>query len=172
VAPGGSARPTVLPDGPGMMDRVEYSFRGSWTVPFPLQPVHALLVDLERYPEWWPQVRAVASLGEDDAMVVCRSALPYSLDLHLHAERREPTHLEISLSGDLRGGARWYLADLGPETRMDFEQDVEVTGRLLRLGSGALRPLLSWNHERMMKGCVSGLQTRLAQERSPISPAP
>jgi hypothetical protein len=138
-----------------------YSFRRSWTVPFPIGRVHALLVDLERYPEWWPQVRAVAKLGEDDALVVCRSALPYSLNLALHAECRDPTHLETSLNGDLEGVVRWYLADLGPETRMDFEQDVHVTGRLLRLASSAVRPLMEWNHERMMKGCLRGLQTRL-----------
>ena len=138
-----------------------YSFRRSWTVPFPIERVHALLVDLERYPEWWPQVRAVAKLGEDDALVVCRSALPYSLNLVLHAERRDPTHLETTLTGDLEGVVRWYLADLGPETRMDFEQDVHVTGRLLRLASGAARPLMVWNHERMMRGCLAGLHDRL-----------
>jgi hypothetical protein len=138
-----------------------YSFRVSWTVPFPLERVHGLLVDLERYPEWWPQVRAVAKLGEDDALVVCRSVLPYSLNLMLHAERRDPTHLETTLSGDLEGVVRWYLADLGTETRMDFEQEVHVTGRLLRLASGAARPLLRWNHERMMRGCLTGLNARL-----------
>jgi hypothetical protein len=47
---------------------------------------------------------------------------------------------------------RWCLTDLGAETRMDFEQDVEVTGRLLSLASRAGRPLLRWNHERMMRG--------------------
>jgi hypothetical protein len=139
-----------------------YSFRGSWTVPFPLESVRALLLDLERYPEWWPQVVAVAKLTEDDAMVVCRSALPYSLDLVLHAERRDPTHLETSLTGDLEGVVGWYLADLGPETRMDFQQDVHVTGRLLRLASGIARPLLTWNHRRMMRGCLDGLHARLA----------
>ena len=138
-----------------------YTFRGSWTVPFRLERVHGLLVDLERYPEWWPQVRAVASLGEDDALVVCRSALPYSLNLALHAERRDATHLETSLTGDLEGVARWYLADLGQETRMDFEQDVTVTGRLLRWASSAGRPLLRWNHDRMMQGCMAGLHKRL-----------
>ena len=138
-----------------------YSFRRSWTVPFPIGRVHELLVDLERYPEWWPQVRAVARLGEDDALVVCRSVLPYSLNLALHAEQREPTHLETSLTGDLEGVVRWYLADLGPETRMDFEQDVHVTGRLLRLASGVARPLMTWNHERMMRGCLAGLHARL-----------
>ena len=145
-----------------------YSFRRSWTVPFPIGRVHALLVDLERYPEWWPQVRAVAKLGEDDALVVCRSVLPYSLNLVLHAERRDPTHLETSLTGDLEGVVRWYLTDLGRQTRMDFEQDVHVTGRLLRVASRAGRPLLRWNHERMMRGCLAGLRTRLGdgQERS------
>jgi Polyketide cyclase / dehydrase and lipid transport len=138
-----------------------YSFRVSWTVPFPRELVHALLVDLERYPEWWPQVRAVVRLGEDDALVVVRSALPYSLDLVLHAERRDPTHLETSLTGDLEGVVRWYLTDLGSETRMDFEQGVQVTGRFLRLASRAGRPLLSWNHERMMRGCLAGLRDRL-----------
>ena len=139
-----------------------YSFRRSWTVPFPIGRVHALLVDLERYPEWWPQVRAVAKLGEDDALVVCRSVLPYSLDLVLHAERRELTHLETSLTGDLEGVVRWYLTDLGPRTRMDFEQDVQVTGRILRVASRAARPVMVWNHERMMRGCLTGLNARLA----------
>jgi hypothetical protein len=138
-----------------------YSFRVSWTVPFPLVRVHELLVDLERYPEWWPQVRAVAKLGEDDALVVCRSVLPYSLNLFLHAERRDPTHLETSLAGDLEGVVRWYLTDLGSETRMDFEQDVQVTGRFLSLASRAARPVMLWNHERMMRGCLAGLQDRL-----------
>jgi hypothetical protein len=138
-----------------------YTFRGSWTVPFPLERVHALLVDLERYPEWWPQVRAVAKLGEDDALVVCRSVMPYSLNLVLHAERRDPTHLETTLTGDLEGVVRWYLADLGIQTRMDFEQDVHVTGRFLRLASRAVRPLMVWNHDRMMRGCLTGLRARL-----------
>jgi hypothetical protein len=143
-----------------------YSFRVSWTVPFPLERVHAVLVDLERYPEWWPQVRAVASLGEDDALVVARSVLPYSLELVLHAVRRDPTHLETTLTGDLEGVVRWNLTDLGPseigpQTRMDFEQEVQVTGRLLRVASRAGRPLLRWNHERMMRGCLASLHDRL-----------
>jgi polyketide cyclase/dehydrase/lipid transport protein len=139
-----------------------YSFRGTWTLPAPVPRVQEVLLDLERYPEWWPQVRAVAKIGDDDARVLCRSALPYTLDLLLHAERREPTLLETSLAGDLDGVVRWRLADAGPGTRMDFEQDVTVTGRLLRAASYAARPLLHWNHDRMMAGCIAGLRHRLA----------
>jgi hypothetical protein len=37
---------------------------------------------------------------------------------------------------------------------------VEVCGALA-LASYVLRPVLSWNHHRMMRGCLTGLRTRL-----------
>ncbi|HEU4811995.1 MAG TPA: SRPBCC family protein [Nocardioides sp.] len=140
--------------------RTSYSFRGTWTVAAAPEAVHDVLVDLERYPDWWPQVRAVAKLGPDDARVLCRSALPYTLDLVLHAEHREPPLLETTISGDLDGVVRWRLVPAAGGTRMEFEQDVRV-GRLLGLASYVARPLLTWNHHRMMDGCIAGLRTRL-----------
>lgn len=139
-----------------------YSFGGTWTVPFRVPRVQGVLVDLEHYPEWWPQVLAVAKVSEDDARVLCRSALPYTLDLLLHAERREPTVLETSLSGDLSGWVRWDLTAVEGGTRLDFAQEVRVTGRLLGAASYVAKPVLRWNHDRMMAGCVAGLQRRLA----------
>lgn len=44
---------------------------------------------------------------------------------------------------------------------MDFEQDVSV-GRLLGLASYVVRPVLTWNHDRMMAGCIAGLRRQLA----------
>jgi hypothetical protein len=139
-----------------------YSFRGTWTVPVPVERVQPVLLDLERYPEWWPQIRAVAKISDDDARVLCRSTLPYTLDLLLHAERRESHVLETSLSGDLEGVVRWRLADESAGARLDFEQDVHVTGRLLNAASYVGRPVLRWNHHRMMDGCLAGLRNRLA----------
>lgn len=141
---------------------IAYSFGGTWTVPFPVPQVRDVLVDLEHYPQWWPQVLAVVKLGEDDARVLCRSALPYTLDLLLHAEHREPTLLETSLAGDLSGRARWELSAVGGGTRLDFAQEVRVTGRAMAAASYLPRPVLRWNHDRMMAGCVAGLQRRLA----------
>jgi hypothetical protein len=117
-------------------------------------------VDLEHYPEWWPQVRAVASLGPDDAWVVCRSVLPYNLHLVLHAVSRDGDVLEVGVSGDLDGFVRWRLTDAGGGTRMDLEQEVTVTG-LLGVASYALRPVLRWNHHRMITQCIAGLRERL-----------
>jgi uncharacterized protein YndB with AHSA1/START domain len=137
-----------------------YTFGGTWTVPAASERVHEVLVDLEHYPDWWPQVLAVASLGPDDARVLCRSALPYTLDLVLHAVSRDPGRLEVAVSGDLEGTVRWRLAPEPTGTRMDFEQRVVVAGPL-RLASAVARPLLRWNHDRMMAGCIAGLSRRL-----------
>lgn len=137
-----------------------YAFSGSWHIPAPAPDVHALLVDLERYPDWWPQVRAVASLGPDDARVLCRSALPYTLDLVLHAVDRSPDHLEVAVSGDLAGSVRFVLTPDTGGTRLDLDQRVSVGG-VLGVVSSVARPVLRWNHDRMMQGCVDGLRASL-----------
>jgi hypothetical protein len=144
----------------GRVTTSSYDFRGSWAVAAPRALVHEVLVDLEHYPDWWPQVLAVASLGPDDARVLCRSALPYTLDLVLHASRRDPDHLEVAVSGDLDGTVGWRLSDEPSGTRLDFRQQV-VVGGLLSAASAVARPLLRWNHERMMAGCIAGLVARV-----------
>jgi hypothetical protein len=86
-----------------------FAFEERWWLPAPPETVRNVLVDLERYPQWWPQILAVASLGPDDARVLCRSALPYTLDLVMHAVSRELPVLEVVLEGHLRGRVRWRL---------------------------------------------------------------
>ncbi|SDC12305.1 polyketide cyclase [Nocardioides lianchengensis] len=90
--------------------RASYAFADAWHLDAAPEAVRDVLVDLERYPEWWPQVRAVASLGPDEAWVVCRSTLPYTLDLVLRAVSRELPVLEVAVAGDLRGTVRFRLA--------------------------------------------------------------
>lgn len=137
-----------------------FAFRDSWQVPAPPAAVHGVLVDLEHYPAWWPEVVAVASLGPDDARVLCRSVLPYTLDLVLSAVDRSPGRLEVGVSGDLDGTVRFTLAEVPDGTRLEFEQEVTVRGWL---GAAAYvaGPLMRWNHDRMMRGCRSGLRSRL-----------
>jgi hypothetical protein len=134
-----------------------YTFRHEWTVAAPAARVQQVLGDLERYPEWWPQIRAVAKIDDDNARVVCRSVLPYDIDLLLTLVRREPLLLETELAGDLDGRARWRLFPEDGATRLEYEQDVLVTSRLLGVLSVALRRPLAWNHDRMMAGCRDGL---------------
>ncbi len=134
-----------------------YTFDHRWTVAAPASRVHEVLADLERYPEWWPQIRAVAKIDDDNARVICRSVLPYNIDLLLTAIRRDPLELETTLSGDLQGTARWLLRPDGDRTDLVYLQDVLVTGRLLGALSVALRRPLAWNHDKMMAGCREGL---------------
>jgi carbon monoxide dehydrogenase subunit G len=140
--------------------RQAYAFSGTWTVDAPPARVQEVLVDPARYPEWWPQVVAVASLGPDDARVLCRSTMPYTLDLVVHAVHRDPARLEVTLHGDLEGTAVWRLTDLGGRTQLDFEQHVSVGGWLAAV-TPVVRPVLRWNHARMMAGCVEGLRARV-----------
>lgn len=138
-----------------------YTFRAHWFLPFPVADVAAVLVDLEHYPDWWPNVLAVASLGPDDARVLCRSRLPYRLDVLLHAQTREPPQLRTTISGDLVGTASWTFRPVAGGTDLRYLQEVVATGRLLRLGSRLARPLLVWNHDAMMACCREGLTRRL-----------
>jgi uncharacterized membrane protein len=143
-----------------------FRFGGTWRVAAPPDRVHAVLLDLEHYPEWWPQVRAVAKIDDDRARVLCRSALPYTLDLVLTAEERGRTLLQTRLDGDLQGWVRWRIGPDAAGTRLDLEQEVVVTGRLLALAARLAPAPLHWNHERMMAGCLDGLRSRLAQAPS------
>ena len=136
--------------------QASFAFSDSWHVAAPVADVAATLTDLEHYPKWWPQVRAVAKLGPDTAWVRCRSTLPYTLDIVLDAVSRTPPVVEVALSGDLTGFARFTLTPNGSGTRLDFAQEVRVRGALA-LASYAARPVLRWNHARMMAGCRAGL---------------
>lgn len=140
---------------------VRYRFHEAWSVPAPPEAIRDVLLDLEDYPRWWPQVVAVASLGPDDARVLCRSVLPYTLDLVLHAVSRDLPTVEVAVDGHLRGWVRWTLAPTPAGTAMLLDQEVSVPGLLAPLAAVA-RPLLRWNHARMMTGGRVGLIRRLA----------
>lgn len=140
-----------------------YVFDEHWVVPADPQSVHAVLEDVEHYPQWWPQILATVRLGEAEGLVACRSSLPYTLHLHLTATHREPDRLETAIDGDLVGSVRWRIHPHPEGTELRFEQDVVVVGRALALGSYLGRPVLRWNHHRMMLGCQQGLMSRLGE---------
>lgn len=144
----------------GWVPSARHQFRETWTVAAPPDEVAAVLTDLEFYPQWWPQVVAVAALDEDSARVLCRSRLPYTLDLVLTAVTRRAPTLRVDVGGDLVGHVRFDLVAEGPRTRLDFQQDVTVSG-WLALASRVGRPVLHWNHAQMMRGCREGLSARL-----------
>ena len=144
------------------MDLVTYRFSSTFTLEAPRKRVHEMLVDLEFYADWWPQVRAVAKLDDDHALVVCRSSLPYDLELELSAVSRELDLLEVGIDGPIRGWAKYHLDEQGPgSTSLRFEQEVRAETPMFVLASYVARPLLVWNHHRMMAGAEKGLRAVL-----------
>lgn len=139
-----------------------FRFSSTLSVAAPRERVHAVLLDLESYGEWWPQVRAVAKLDEDHALVVCRSVLPYDLELELTAASRSTELLEVGIDGPICGWARYHLDELTPGvTSLRFEQEVYAEARAMVLASYVAKPLLVWNHHKMMAGAEQGLRARL-----------
>ena len=136
-----------------------FSFRASWLVDAPRAELHEVLVDLEHYPDWWPQVVAVAKIDDDRARVLCRSTLPYTLDLLLTATSRSPELLAVDVAGDLRGSVRWSLREDRRGTVVEQQQDVVVEGRWRGRAATVLRPVLAWNHRQMMAGGLAGLRS-------------
>jgi hypothetical protein len=140
-----------------------YRFTTSFTLEAPAGRVHDVLVDLEHYVDWWPQVRAVAKVDDDHALVVCRSTLPYDLDLLLTAVSRDPDLLEVGIDGPIRGSAQFGLAGRGEVTDVRFDQVVRAEAPAFAVASYVVKPLLVWNHQRMMRGLLEGLVETLDQ---------
>jgi hypothetical protein len=139
-----------------------YRFSSTFTLEAPRERVHGVLVDLEFYCGWWQQVRGVGKLDDDRALVVCRSVLPYHLELELTAVSRALDLLEVAIDGPIRGWARYHLEETSPGvTSLRFDQEVYAVARLMVFASYVAKPLLVWNHHRMMSGLESGIRARV-----------
>ncbi|MET9498494.1 SRPBCC family protein [Streptomyces sp. NPDC006552] len=140
-----------------------YRFRSVWDLPAPPAAVYAALERAEEYPLWWPQVRSVTPLDETSGVAVFRSFLPYALTVTAREQRRDPAGgvLEIAMSGDLDGWARWTVTARGGGTRAVYDQQVEVRKALMRRFALLGRPVFVANHAWMMRGGRRGLSAHL-----------
>ncbi|MFG2308271.1 SRPBCC family protein [Streptomyces sp. NPDC048566] len=145
------------------MDWNHYRFHSEWDLPAAPAAVYAALERAEDYPLWWPQVRQVTPLDERSGVIRIRSALPYDITVTAREARRDPEAgvLEISLSGDLVGWARWTLDPAGSGTRARYDQEVRVATALLRRFAVLGRPFFRANHALMMRAGRRGLLGRL-----------
>ncbi|WAL94379.1 SRPBCC family protein [Streptomyces sp. Je 1-369] len=145
------------------MDWCHYRFRSVWELPGAPTGVFAALEQAEDYPQWWPQVREVTPLDDRSGIVRFRSFLPYDLVVTARERRNDPAAgvLEIAMSGDLDGWARWTLTATPDGTRARYDQEVEVRKALMRRLSVPGRPLFRLNHALMMRAGQRGLAARL-----------
>jgi uncharacterized protein YndB with AHSA1/START domain len=151
-----------------------YEFLTTWCIEAPRQRVWDAIYESERWPEWWPGVKATEELEPGDERGVgrlgryeWRSGLPYDLTFEVRSTRVEaPWLLEGEASGELSGLGRWRLF-AEPEqgvTAVVYEWKVTAAKPWMsRLGPLA-RPLFAWNHDHVMRGGGRGL-ARLLEAR-------
>ncbi|MFM9448556.1 SRPBCC family protein [Streptomyces acidiscabies] len=145
------------------MDWTRYRFRSLWVLPAPVPVVYDALERAEEYPRWWPQVRSVTPIDDTSGVIRIRATLPYELSFTAREVRRDPVGgvLEIGMSGDLDGWARWTLEARGSGTLARYEQVVDVHKPLLRVFAVPGRPLFRANHRLMMRDGRRGLVRHL-----------
>ncbi|MGC0333189.1 hypothetical protein RKD23_006179 [Streptomyces sp. SAI-170] len=141
------------------MEWHHYRFRSLWAVPAPPVAVYAVLERPEDYPRWWPQVREVTRLDDTTGVIRIRSLLPYDMTFTAREVRRDPAAgvLEIAMSGDIDGWARWTVRAHGSGSLARYEQVVDVNKPLLRRLALPGRPVFRANHRLMMRAGHRGL---------------
>lgn len=152
------------------MDWSHYRFRSLWALPASPGAVYDLLAQAEDYPLWWPQVREVNRIDDTSGVITIRSALPYAMTFTAREVRRDRAAgvLEIAMSGDIEGWARWTITPHGSGTLARYDQVVDVNKPLLRRFAVPGRPLFRANHRLMMRAGRRGLLAHLADRREAV----
>lgn len=150
------------------MDRNHYRFRSVWELDAAPDVVFGVLERAGEYPDWWPQVREVTPVDERGGTARFRSVIPYDLHVRARESRNDPRArvLEIEMTGDLEGWARWTLSARDGGTRAVYEQEVDVNKPLLRRLAVAGRPFFLANHALMMRAGRRGLRKVLARRHT------
>jgi hypothetical protein len=134
-------------------------------VPADFETTFLALRDLPSYARWWPEVKSVIPVSEERAVVLIMGMLPYALEFLMEAEiDDEPAGvLRAGLSGDLEGFSSWTVEPDGDGCRLIYDQEVEVTKRLLQVLAPVARPFFKLNHRVMMRRGERGLRAHLAK---------
>jgi hypothetical protein len=143
----------------------DYRFRSHWSVRAAAGRVFDTLVDLTRYPDWWPDIRAVTRVDDDTAEVTCRSVLPYALTFRLHraVEDAAAGHMRVDMTGDLEGFVQGRVAEhRNAGALLAISQRVVVRKPLLRAFAPVGRPVFRANHALMMWRGQRGFRHYLA----------
>ncbi|WP_406448381.1 SRPBCC family protein [Streptomyces sp. NBC_00876] len=145
------------------MDWSHYRFVSVWDLSAPPGTVYEHLERVEHYPQWWPQVREVTPVDDTSGTTRIRSLLPYDLVVTVRERRRDAPNgvLEVALTGDLEGWARWTVTPHGTGSRATYEQEVVVRRRLMRVLAVPGRAVFRANHALMMRAGRRGLAARL-----------
>jgi uncharacterized protein YndB with AHSA1/START domain len=148
----------------------EFELVTTWTLAAPPIAVWDALVNPEQWPTWWRAVEKVELLEPGDASglhayrrFTWRTALPYRITFNMRTELIEPLAIiEGRADGELNGTGRWTLAPAGDGTQVRYDWIVEVDKPWMRALAPLLRPVLTWNHNKVMEWGREGIERKLA----------
>jgi hypothetical protein len=105
----------------------------------------------------------VTRLDGVTGVLTIRSFLPYAMTFTAREVRRDPVAgvLEVALSGDIEGWARWTVTAAGSGSLARYDQVVDVNKPLLRRFAVPGRPVFRANHWLMMRAGRRGLTAYL-----------
>jgi uncharacterized protein YndB with AHSA1/START domain len=148
----------------------DYACTTLWQIPAPVAPIWTAITEVERWPQWWRGVEAVAPLRAGDAHGVgavyrytWKSRLPYRLIFEMETTRVEPLRrIEGRAHGELEGTGCWTFDEVEGITTVRYDWRVATTKAWMNLLAPLARPLFAWNHDVVMAWGLAGLLRLLA----------
>jgi hypothetical protein len=158
-----------------MPDGNEFALVSRWDVVAGIEEVAEVLSDVERFPDWWPEVYlGVEVLDPGDVRGIGRTVavhtrgwLPYTLRWQgrLVASDR-PHSWEVEATGDLAGRGVWRLEQHGERAEAVYYWRVRAERPVLRMLAPLLRPAFAANHRWAMARGHEGLDRELVRRRA------
>ena len=147
----------------------KYEFVTIWKVKAPQEKVWDLILNPDRWPQWWRGVERVEKLREGEVDHVgalfrytWKSKLPYRLIFEMETTRVEPISLiEGRAVGELEGQGRWTLSHEKGITTARYDWKVVTTKAWMNLLAPIARPFFNWNHDVVMNWGGEGLAREL-----------
>jgi uncharacterized protein YndB with AHSA1/START domain len=145
------------------MPSTQFHLVTHWIVPAPPMAVWDALITPEDWPSWWRAVEKVEVLDPGDASglhayrrFTWRTALPYAITFNMRT-----TLIEGQADGELDGTGRWTLSPANGGTLVRYDWIVDLTKPWMRALAPLLRPVFTWNHNKVMEWGREGLARKL-----------
>jgi hypothetical protein len=153
-----------------------YAFLTQWRVRGTAQEVSELLSDPLQLPRWWPSVYLdVKELAPGDSRtgvgrvidLYTKGWLPYTLRWQFEVTESSPPHgFKLVAEGDFVGTGVWTFKQDGDFVDITYDWRIEVTKRLLRVGTPVFRPIFAANHRWAMARGEESLELELRRRRA------
>jgi len=140
-----------------------------WRIGASLGDVWDAVVQPAFWPQWWRGLEEVAELERGDAdgihnrqRFIWKGALPYRLVTEIKTIRLEPmVMIAGEASGDVAGLGVWRFTCQDGVTVVRYEWQVRAASPWFWVLANAARPLVRWNHGKIMEWGAHGLARRL-----------